>query len=228
MNNKIIKTLACAALVLTTSAVTSLADTSYTVESGDNLSKIGKLYGVSYQDIMDRNGLSSTVIHPGQTLIIPTTGGAVAGSSNYPAPAYDRYEGPTPPVTNSTYQGSAVTSNDNRYGYTGPTPSYTPVTPTYEQPAARSYDYTAVPYEPAPSFSKQVTVREPNNFHTVRSGETVASISRLYGVKWHEIRRENGILFNRIYPGQKLMIPSTASRTPISCEVPASAHFGHR
>ncbi|MGS2762173.1 LysM peptidoglycan-binding domain-containing protein [Sinomicrobium sp. M5D2P9] len=43
----------------------------YTVVSGDNLSKIaGNYEGVSYQDIMEENGLTSTVISVGDTLSI--------------------------------------------------------------------------------------------------------------------------------------------------------------
>ncbi|WP_326492520.1 LysM peptidoglycan-binding domain-containing protein [Sinomicrobium oceani] len=43
----------------------------YTVVAGDNLSKIaGNYEGVSYQDIMEENGLNSTVISVGDTLTI--------------------------------------------------------------------------------------------------------------------------------------------------------------
>ncbi|SFW70352.1 LysM domain-containing protein [Sinomicrobium oceani] len=43
----------------------------YTVVAGDNLSKIaGNYEGVSYQDIMEENGLTSTVISVGDTLTI--------------------------------------------------------------------------------------------------------------------------------------------------------------
>lgn len=43
----------------------------YTVVAGDNLSKIADNYeGVSYQDIMEENGLNSTVISVGDTLAI--------------------------------------------------------------------------------------------------------------------------------------------------------------
>ncbi|MDR3092280.1 MAG: LysM peptidoglycan-binding domain-containing protein [Clostridiales bacterium] len=47
---------------------------SYTVAQGDTLSKISsKFYGTSgkYQDIMTANGLTSDVVQPGQTLVIP-------------------------------------------------------------------------------------------------------------------------------------------------------------
>lgn len=43
----------------------------YTVTKGDTLFIIGTKYGVSYQEIMRLNNLSSTVIYPGQQLRIP-------------------------------------------------------------------------------------------------------------------------------------------------------------
>lgn len=44
----------------------------YRVVRGDNLSKIGRLFGVSYKEIMAANGLTKTVIYPDQVLVIPT------------------------------------------------------------------------------------------------------------------------------------------------------------
>lgn len=44
----------------------------HSVVAGDNLYNIGLKYGVSHGDIMKVNGLDSTIIRPGQTLIIPT------------------------------------------------------------------------------------------------------------------------------------------------------------
>lgn len=46
----------------------------YRVVKGDNLSKIGRLFGVSYKEIMAANGLTKTIIYPDQVLVIPTEG----------------------------------------------------------------------------------------------------------------------------------------------------------
>tara|TARA_Y100000592_G_scaffold68635_1_gene106649 strand:+ start:2650 stop:4365 length:1716 start_codon:yes stop_codon:yes gene_type:complete len=46
----------------------------YTVKSGDSLSRIASKFGVSrWQDIAEANGISGTIIHPGQVLVIPST-----------------------------------------------------------------------------------------------------------------------------------------------------------
>jgi LAS superfamily LD-carboxypeptidase LdcB len=60
----------------------------YYVRSGDTLYKIGSLYGISVGDLINANNLTSTVIIPGQALIIPNftlpTGVYATGSSGEP------------------------------------------------------------------------------------------------------------------------------------------------
>ena len=63
-----------ATLALSSSVLFSTIDTAsaatYTVKSGDSLSKIGSQYGVSYQTLMRWNNLSTTSIRIGQKLNI--------------------------------------------------------------------------------------------------------------------------------------------------------------
>ncbi|QPQ31542.1 C40 family peptidase [Lysinibacillus sp. JNUCC 51] len=63
-----------ATLALSSSILFSTIDTAsaatYTVKSGDSLSKIGSQYGVSYQTLMKWNNLSTTSIRIGQKLNI--------------------------------------------------------------------------------------------------------------------------------------------------------------
>ena len=47
--------------------------TTYTVKSGDNLYQIALNYGVTVNDLMNANNLSSTLLRIGQVLKIPTT-----------------------------------------------------------------------------------------------------------------------------------------------------------
>lgn len=66
-----------ATLALSTSVLFSTIDTAsaatYTVKSGDSLSKIANQYGVSYQTLMKWNNLSSSTIRVGQKLNINTS-----------------------------------------------------------------------------------------------------------------------------------------------------------
>lgn len=49
------------------------AATTYTVQAGDSLYKIGQQFGVAYKDLQTMNQLNSTVIYPGQQLTIPAS-----------------------------------------------------------------------------------------------------------------------------------------------------------
>ena len=65
----------------------------YTVKSGDNLYSIGRKYGVSPQELMNYNNLTSNLLSIGQTLKIPTSSSG----------------------TNTTYIEYTVKSGDNLY-----------------------------------------------------------------------------------------------------------------
>ncbi len=62
--------------------------TRYTVQKGDSIFRIGQYFGVKQQDIINYNGLKSTVIYPGQVLVVPvpnTASRAAVGRSYYTA-----------------------------------------------------------------------------------------------------------------------------------------------
>lgn len=59
------------------------AQVSYTVKSGDSLYKIGQKYGFSDQQLKNINGLDSSLIVPGQVIMIPTVYQVKSGDSWY-------------------------------------------------------------------------------------------------------------------------------------------------
>ena len=64
-------------LLTLTSVSTVLADTAYIVQRGDTLYRIATRFGVSVQAIAAANRITNVnVIHVGQRLIIPSTGGS--------------------------------------------------------------------------------------------------------------------------------------------------------
>lgn len=83
------------------SGVASASAATYTVKSGDTLSKIGSKYGVSYKTIMNQNGLKSTRIYVGQKLQI---GGTVKASNSSSASS-----------AKASANGSSVVANAKRY-----------------------------------------------------------------------------------------------------------------
>ncbi len=56
---------------------------SYTIQSGDTISSIAARFGVTTQAVLDANGLTaSSIIYPGQTLVMPAAGGSSAGGAS--------------------------------------------------------------------------------------------------------------------------------------------------
>jgi peptidoglycan DL-endopeptidase LytE len=67
--------------VLEVSAPSSSSAKTYTVQSGDYLSKIGAEFDVYVAELKSWNNLSSDVIYPGQTLIVSSSGTTTTSSS---------------------------------------------------------------------------------------------------------------------------------------------------
>lgn len=77
-----------------------------------------------------------------------------------------------------------------------------------------------------PPPSETPPTSTPSGTHTVKTGETLYSISRLYGVTIQAIAQANGLVnLNVIYPGQQLVIPggSTTPTTPPTTTPPPTA-----
>ena len=76
------------ALALLAARTAQAAEIVHVVQPGENLFRIGLLYGVGWRDIMAANGLYSTNIYVGEALVIPgTSDGAAPQPGAAPAPA---------------------------------------------------------------------------------------------------------------------------------------------
>ncbi|MDF1751866.1 MAG: LysM peptidoglycan-binding domain-containing protein [Verrucomicrobiales bacterium] len=163
------------------------ADNDYMVEKGDSLSKIGKLFGIPYQELMKANNLTSTVIHPDQILRIPAGGrttdrdlaAAAHAAETKQAPGFVKREVP---------------------GYTG--------APVKSESVNIQTAY--IPPVQGASKARPATPKAPETY-TVREGDTVWSISRRFGVDAAEVQKLNKIKFSTIQIGQVLTLPSPVS-----------------
>ena len=82
------------------------------VQPGENLFRIGLAYGIGWEAIMQANGLNSTNIYVGESLIIPVAG---SGAATPPEPA------PAPAVQQSSYlieRGDTLWLIAQRFGVT--------------------------------------------------------------------------------------------------------------
>ena len=63
------------------------------------------------------------------------------------------------------------------------------------------------------SIKKQTVSQEEKQYHKVRRGDTLYSISRKYGLSVDEIRRLNNLNDNKpIQPGQKLIVTTDSQK----------------
>lgn len=80
----------------TSSSLSSKSSTTYTVQSGDSLSRIANKYGTSVTNLMNANNFSNYLIYPGQVLKIPSSSSTTnspsttaAQSTSYTSPTFN-------------------------------------------------------------------------------------------------------------------------------------------
>lgn len=225
---------------------TAAAPTSYTVTAGDTVSSIAGRYGLSTASVLAANGLSwKSLIFPGQVLKLAAP--VVAAPAPAPTAA-----APSVPAAAGRYmiqRGDTISKIAARFGvstqavlaanglgwssiiYGGQTitipaggsapltvQTVSSVTPVAAAPAA--------PSAPAPAPTASTS-------YTIRSGDTISSISKSTGVPVSAILAANGLgASSIIYAGRTLVIPGASSApatgtsaTPITDEMAANARI---
>lgn len=174
----------------------------HTVRRGESLSTIAAHYGSSVGAIKQANGLRRSLIHPGQSLIVPRFG-----------VSHD-----TPTQRHADNGGYVVQANDTlwdiarAFGVT-----------VDSLCAANGFGRRTVirPGQrlqlPTGSTAKMTTSGGSGSStgwsgrYTVRSGDTLSGIASRYGVQVKELRHANGLSSSRIYPGSTLTIPGSGT-----------------
>lgn len=151
----------------------------HTVQPGENLFRIGLIYGVSWVAIAEFNAITNPdAIAEGQEIRIPPTPQptlTAAATTESRSPAAE-------PVAAAPLE--AVLAQG--------TPA--PVAADEDMPAEVAVELSAPAIE---------------DTHTVRTGDTLFAIARSYGVSWELVAEANGLAaLNQIYAGQVLKIPT--------------------
>ncbi len=160
---------------------TSSAAKYHTVQRGETLYSISRKYGQDVTEVARWNGIRSPYnVHLGQKLIV--TPASVRSSS---------VEDSEPvPIKTSVASTSNTLRNETRV-----TPANTSAIPVVTTATASAGN------------SPAMVVKPSSTFHTVKNGETMASIAKQYGLTTQELSLWNGIgLPYSVYPGQKLLI----------------------
>ncbi|MCD6418013.1 LysM peptidoglycan-binding domain-containing protein [bacterium] len=158
----------------------------YKVKKGDSIYKIAKKFGVSQSELLSANGLTSkSVIVPGQVLKIP---------------------GGTKTVYHIVKKGETLSGIAQKYGVS--LSGLMKWNGLSKKSVIRigqklKVKVSADRYASSSGGSRKKTIR-----HTVRSGESLWSIARKYGVTVSDIKKWNGLKSERLAVGQRILIKS--------------------
>ncbi len=162
---------------------------SHTVAAGENLYRIGLLYGISWLDLAEANGIVDPAgLSVGQVLVIPGAESAAeetADVAETEAPA-EAVEVPAP-------EESAPAED---------------AAPAEE----------AAPEEETADTTEEEDAGRPA-VYVVQQGDSLYSIGLALGINWAEIVAANGIIGEQIYPGQELIIPALTEDEAAEAEV---------
>lgn len=196
----------------TAMALTSTMDASaatYTVKAGDSLSKIGSKYGVSYQTLMQQNGLSSTVIHVGQILKV--------NKSTSKSPSTTKQ--PSTTSSKSTYTvkaGDSLSKIASRYGT-----SYQKLMTLNNLSSTTIFvgqklTVSGKTTTTAPSSDSSTTSSSSNTSsksYIVKSGDSLSKIAAAHGTTYQKLMTLNNLSSTTIFVGQKLTVSGKAPTT---------------
>lgn len=199
----------------------------YTVQSGENLFRIALRFGLTVDQLAAANGITDpTRIYVGQVLIIPTPGSVPTAPADTTTPTADPVAvavNPAPAdsaLIHIVQPGQTLASIARQYGVTWQdVATWNNLTDPNTIFAGQRLvvNGTAAPGSAAvagPTIVENTTATAPattgtERTHIVQIGEHLASIARLYGLRWTTIARANNLQNpNQIYAGQQLVIPA--------------------
>ncbi len=158
-----------------------LRSVSHKVTAGQTIADIAALYDVSAADIRTWNHLRRNAVRPGQTLHIETRMPETAtASAKASAPA-------SASAKQSSSQGAAKQSSSKQA--------------SKQSSSKQSSKQTA-----AKTQQKAQAAKTTN--HSIKSGETLSSISKKYGVSIADLRKANNMTGDNLRAGATLKIPA--------------------
>lgn len=165
------------------------------VRSGETLSTIASRYGVSIAQLKMTNRIRTNLIRPGQRLRIPFGGAdAVSDTKIYTVKAGDTLS------TIASRYGVSVVRLKRANRLSGD--------------SLRIGDRLEIPTQVAVSDAPKRVAK--SRTHRVRSGESLYTIGKRYGVSVDRLKAANGLRRNTIRVGQELVIPARSSGTSAS------------
>ncbi|MFV0460228.1 MAG: LysM peptidoglycan-binding domain-containing protein [Actinomycetales bacterium] len=170
----------------------------YTVRAGDTLSGIAARNGVAVSALQSTNGISGSMIHPGQVLTLPAAGSTGSRSAGSSGGAYTVQSGDTLSGIASRHGVSLAALRQANAGMSDLLQIGQRV--TLPSGAKASSSSTS---SPASSAS--------GGTYSVRSGDTLSGIAASRGVSLSALRQANPGISDVLQIGQRVTLPSGAS-----------------
>jgi peptidoglycan lytic transglycosylase D len=179
----------------------------YRVRSGDTLGAIARRHHVSVGEIQASNRLHGTMIHPGQDLVINLSGGALPASTSVRTAQASRAAPAAQGGVHVVRRGETLWSIARQYDV--------PVTAlAAENGMGRNETLSIGRHLAVPSTRvvRLASVAAPDPAlqrvtYTVRRGDTLSRISRMFSVSVTELLAWNNLASaHRIKPGQRLVM----------------------
>jgi LysM repeat protein len=192
----------------------------HSVQRGDTVGELARLYGTTVEAIISKNGLDdSALIRVGQSLLIPVLLSAPATSTPSPTPVFAATIVTAVPQQASVYvvqPGDTLFRIALRYNTTTTTlaqlngianPNVIRVGQPLTVPVAGTI-VSPVVVTPIVQIVTATPVVAITNTYVVQAGDTLYRISLRAGISLTRLIQVNGILDpNRVYVGQVLVIP---------------------
>ena len=208
----------------------------HVVRRGDTLGRIARRYGAAIDALRRANDLTSSLIHPGQTLRVPGVRASSAGGVGAPESSSSSSAAAAPasrvassaPVVHVVRRGDTLTGIARRHGSSvaalrranGLSSSLIRAGQTLRVPGARSSSgavggagapSSAAAAPRAVSSSRVASSSSAPTVHVVRRGDTLTGIARRHGTSVAALRRTNGLSSSLIRAGQTLRVPGAGS-----------------
>ena len=205
--------------------------TTYTVKSGDTLSRIARVYNTSVSELKSLNNLRSDLIRIGQKLKVNSSAGASNSAPATPTPAPTPAPSTSTPSSSDTYtvkRGDTLTHIALRNGMrvselkslNNLRSDLIIVGQTLKVKAKTS---TPAPKPSAPTNSTTPSSSTSTGTYTVKSGDTLSAISRRHNTSVSELKTLNNLRSDLIFVGQTLKVKGQSTTPAPKPTTPSSS-----
>lgn len=191
------------------------AVSAHRVRRGETLGQIARRYGVSVSSLMRKNGLRSTVIRVGQSLVVPVTkyasGIAMADAQPLRIQYGMRSVRPISPAQRTSLDSSLLIARADELAQRIPVVQASETTAERQKPAAEKPEPAETSQQTAQENAAEAQQSEPASsriVYRVRSGDTLIKIAKQFKVSVSQLRQWNNMSSSLIRIGQRLTIYS--------------------